>query len=146
MNTKNENFRYVLSRRVRYRQSLLQNLVISGRMIIITTADFNDRNSVVCPLCVRNGNVLPLNLNRKHRYVVCLCNRNTVCSLWCRKWKVLYFSDNLFRNYHHQKTCDNLLVLLNVILCIERFLAVRESTFEVMHFVWRELYVRFLVW
>jgi len=65
MNTKkkkNENFHYVVSRRIRYCQRLLQNLVISGRMVIINTVDFNDRNSVVSPLCVHTRNVLLMNL------------------------------------------------------------------------------------
>jgi hypothetical protein len=59
---KNEHFRYMVSRRVRYRQRLLQNLVISGRMVIISTTEFSGRNSVVCPLCVRTGNVLLMHL------------------------------------------------------------------------------------
>jgi len=52
----------MVSRRVRYRKGLLQNLVISCKMVIISTADFSGRNSVVCPLCVRTRNVLLVHL------------------------------------------------------------------------------------
>jgi hypothetical protein len=123
-------------RRLRYRQRLLQNLVISSRMVFISTADFNDRNSVVCPLCVCTCNVLLMNLtiNIVMPFVFVTGTQCILCDVGCEMsyiFQIIFFVIYIIKQlviaysfkYNQQyATLYNILYYCQCCTCFRRFL------------------------